>query len=174
MDSKISVLIPTYNRPDFLKEALESVVKQTLLPYELIVADDNMDENISKINRAVIEEFSKKYPFVVYHKNDKNLGSNRNYANLFKLASGDIIQFLGDDDLLFPDALEKLAKPLIENKEIKLTAGKTFFANKDKTLHTKYFSIFLQEYATFFNNKIVDGYDLIINSLQKKYLKYFW
>lgn len=123
---RISVLIPTYNRPEFLRQALWSVVCQTLKPYEVIVADDNQDENQNRINKSVVEEFSSKYPYIHYHKNDKNYGPAGNYKNLFNIATGDIIQFLGDDDLLSPVALERCSKPLVESKKIFLTAGKPF------------------------------------------------
>lgn len=158
--AKISVLIPTYNRPDFLRDCLNSVVNQSVTPYEVIVADDNTDLQKSEKNREVVEEFSKKYPFVVYHKNPKNLGPSQNYKNLFFMATGDLIQFIGDGDILSPVALEKLSRPLIENKDIFISAGKTFFVDKELNFSTLYLrnSLF---FSKIFKSKPVSGKTLI-------------
>jgi len=68
---KISVLIPTYNRPAFLRQALESVLNQTRLPDEIIIGDnsENNDENY-----ALFQEFRQNHPFIKYIKNKKNIG----------------------------------------------------------------------------------------------------
>lgn len=161
---KVSLLLSTYNRPDYLKETLKSIVNQTLKPYEVIVADDNPDSLWNEKNYQVVTEFSKKYPFIKYHKNPKNLGPTLNYKNLFYLSSGDYIQYLGDDDILAPYTLEELVKPLIENKNVVISAGRTLFVNKDLNIYP--FMLFYDFYKRYFKNKIVSGKWLIKNSIE--------
>ncbi len=161
---KVSVLIPTYNRPDFLKQALESVVNQTLKPYEVIVADDNPDPFWNEKNYQVVKEFSNKYPFVKYHKNPTNLGPTLNYKNLFYLSSGDYIQYLGDDDILAPYTIEELVKPLFENENVVVSAGKTLFVNEDLNIYP--LILLYNFYNRHFKNTIVSGKWLIKESLE--------
>jgi len=153
-DLKISVLIPTYNRPEYLREALKSVLDQSLKPYEVIVADDNPNEEINKKNFEVVNEFAKDYPFVKYRKNEKNLGPAENYKNLFYLASGDLINFLGDDDILAPYTLEELSKPFKENDDIVISAGKTLFV--DGKLRVIYFPA-LRRHLEFYDKNFIDS-----------------
>jgi len=154
MDLKISVLIPTYNRPEYLRGALKSVLHQSLKPYEVIVADDNPNEEINKKNFEVVNEFAKDYPFVKYRKNEKNLGPAENYKNLFYLASGDLINFLGDDDILAPYTLEELSKPFKENDDIVISAGKTLFV--DGKLRVIYFPA-LRRHLEFYDKNFIDS-----------------
>src|SRR5690625_1431721 len=74
MNGKVSVIIPTYKRSDFLERALESVLAQSYANIEVVVVDDN-EPNSSF--RAKTEEKMKKYSEdkrIKYIKNKKNLG----------------------------------------------------------------------------------------------------
>ena len=167
-DLKISVLIPTYNRPEHLREALKSIVDQSLKPYEVIVADDNPDEEINKKNFEVVNQFAKDYPFIKYHKNERNLGPAGNYKNLFYLSSGDLIHFLGDDDILAPYTLEELSKPFKDYDDVVISAGKTLFV--DGKLRIIYFPALRRQlgfYDKNFNDSCVNGKWLIEKSLEK-------
>jgi len=167
VDLKISVLIPTYNRPEYLREALKSIVDQSFKPYEVIVADDNPDEEINKKNFEVVNQFAKDYPFIKYHKNERNLGPAGNYKNLFYLASGDLIHFLGDDDILAPYTLEELSKPFKEDDDVVISAGKTLFV--DGKLRIIYFPALRRHlgfYEKYFNDSYVNGKWLIEKSLE--------
>lgn len=115
MDEKVSVIIPTYKRSEFLHRAIDSVLNQTYSNIEVVVVDDN-DPN-SKY-RLETEEKMKKYSKntnVIYIKNNKNLGGAlaRN-EGIFK-ASGDYITFLDDDDIYLPEKIERQLKFMLEN-----------------------------------------------------------
>ncbi len=128
--AKISVLIPTYNRPAFLKQALESIANQTKLPYEIIVGDDNLENDI---NYQVVKEFREKYPYIEikYIKNEKRLGGAGNYKSLFYKAEGDYIKWLADDDILLPDALEALSYFLDKYPNVKVVTSTRIAVDKD-------------------------------------------
>ncbi len=124
---KISVIIPTYNRPELLTQAIESVLSQTISPYEIIVVDDNPS---SGENYKVIEKFQHIYP-IKYFKNRKRLGGAGNYKRGFLLSNGDFIKWLADDDILLPDALEKMSYYLKEYPDIKLVTSSRIAVDKN-------------------------------------------
>ena len=94
-----SVVIPTYRRPEYLAEALASVLKQTFQDFEVIVVDDDTEEQ----GRAVVESFGDKR--VSYVRNDRQRGGagTRN-AGIFR-ATGQWVAFLDDDDIWMPEKL---------------------------------------------------------------------
>ena len=88
----ISVIIPHYNRPQFLQEALDSIRSQTLPPAEIIVVDD--------CSTAVARDELQKFRHISkIHANSVNLGVSESRNIGVELASNDWIAFLDDDDL---------------------------------------------------------------------------
>jgi GT2 family glycosyltransferase len=141
---KISVLIPTYKRPYWLKQCLLSVVNQTLKPYEVIISDNDPEKNTE--TEKIVYEFAKEYKFIKYEKNKENIGSEGNFRKLLSMASGDLIQFLPDDDLLTPWALEELSKPLMEYEDVKIAKGKKVLVDEDLNTIPNY-EIFIKFYS---------------------------
>ncbi|PKA82119.1 glycosyltransferase involved in cell wall biosynthesis [Ulvibacter sp. MAR_2010_11] len=108
----VSVIIPTYNRPAYLKEALDSVVDQTFTNFEILVVDDG-----SNVNYA--EDICKNYLKCTYlYKPNGGLSSARNFG--VRNAKGSLIAFLDDDDFWRTDKLEKQVKVLQQNKAVNL------------------------------------------------------
>lgn len=114
---KISIALCTYNGARFLPEQLESFIKQTRLPAELVVGDDcSTDETI-----ALIEDFAKIAPFAVRLEiNRKNLGSTRNFEQTVSRCSGDLIFLADQDDVWFPHKIERVAAKFEKNPEAAL------------------------------------------------------
>ncbi len=92
---RISICIPTYNRSDLLKKTLISVTRQTVKPYEVIVADNCSQDNT--------EEVAKSFPGVVYYRNEKNLGLAGNSNRCIQFAKGEFVTILHSDDLIAPN-----------------------------------------------------------------------
>lgn len=90
----ISICIPTYNRSDLLKKTLISVMKQTVKPYEVIVADNCSEDDT--------EAVAKSFPGVIYYRNERNLGLAGNSNRCIKLAKGEFVNILHSDDLISP------------------------------------------------------------------------
>ncbi|MRI83363.1 MAG: glycosyltransferase family 2 protein [Nitratiruptor sp.] len=102
---KVSIVIPTYNRASYLKEAIESVATQDYPNLEIIVSDDHSDDETA----AVVEELSKKYPNISYYLNErypKGPGGNKN--NGLDHVTGEIVGILDDDDRLFPGVIQEM------------------------------------------------------------------
>lgn len=125
----ISVIIPTYNRQEFLIEAIDSVLKQKYPNIEIIIIDDNSsDETEERVNKRY-SEFSNIY----YYKNKVNMGPGYNRLLGFNKANGEYIIFLDDDDYytdynFFHDAIEKFNK----NKNLAFVSGNNYIKNEDE------------------------------------------
>jgi O-antigen biosynthesis protein len=102
----VSVIVPTYNRPDMLAATLESILNQTYQRLEIIVVNDcGLEvENIAGwLNRQGNITY-------VRHACNRGLAAARNTG--IKLARGKYLAYLDDDDLFYPDHLETLVTAL--------------------------------------------------------------
>ncbi|TCO06853.1 glycosyltransferase family 2 protein [Natronoflexus pectinivorans] len=112
----VSVIVTTYNRPNYLKEALDSVFKQTYRDFEVIVIDDGTPgvEN---------EQICDAYSDIKYHK-ISNSGSPIVPRNTgISMAKGKYIAFLDDDDIWLPEKLEVQVEILDNNPDFGLVHG---------------------------------------------------
>jgi len=101
----ISVVIPTYKRPDLLARLLESICQQTLLPSEVIVVDD--DSGMDQAYRSCIDRFKPRLPGLHFHGLTVNSGAPHARNTGIRLAKNEWIALVDDDDEWLP---EKLAK----------------------------------------------------------------
>lgn len=100
----VSVIIVTYNQENFIAECIESCIHQTYLNFEIIIADDCSSDSTS----SIIEEYSKKFPGLVKSiRNPTNKGVTENHNSALKHARGELICFLGGDDVLYPTKVEE-------------------------------------------------------------------
>lgn len=106
---RISICIPTYNRSDLLKKTLISVARQTVKPYEVIVADNCSEDDT--------EEVAKSFPGVVYYRNEKNLGLAGNSNRCIQFAKGEFVTILHSDDLIAPNWHEYWLSVLSQYKD---------------------------------------------------------
>ena len=114
---KISVCIPAYNRPELLTPLLDSILSQKHTNYEIVICEDAspMREQI----RNIVDEYKIKWPGLFhYYENEKNLGYDGNIRNLILKSSGDYCFFMGNDDLMHPEALELVASAIARHENI--------------------------------------------------------
>ena len=110
----VSVIIPTYNRANLLKETLESVFAQTYTDYEVLVIDDGSTDNTEEVVSALLADNSERQSKVRYIKQpNAGVSAARNHG-IFE-ARGEWIAFLDSDDLWFPEKLEKQVAFLAEH-----------------------------------------------------------
>lgn len=101
---EVSVIIPTYNRANLLIRAINSVLKQSLQDFELIVVDDGSTDN----TKEIVENFQKKESRIIYLKNTQNSGGAAAPKNLgIKNACGKYIATLDSDDVWLTTKLKK-------------------------------------------------------------------
>ena len=98
----VSVIVPTFNRPDTLVVALQSILDQTCRDFEIIVVNDY------GVDVADIVGWLNQQGNITYVKHDRNRGLAAARNTGLRLARGKYIAYLDDDDLFYPDHLETL------------------------------------------------------------------
>lgn len=128
--TKVSIIISTYNRPEQLKRAIESVLAQTFKDWELIIVDDaSTDIAVSK----TIFSFSDHNPVIQYRSLLTHFGSDTRPKNTgIKHAKGEYIAFLDDDNTWRPDHLAALVKALTAHPEVDLVYGDRWAIDEDE------------------------------------------
>jgi len=102
----VSVIIPTYNRPDHLGEALDSILAQSIPPQEVLVVDDSTDERVSELVDARARGFSAKNVSLRYMRNprERSAAIARNVG--LEHTGSEIVLFMDDDVVLGPGYME--------------------------------------------------------------------
>jgi len=108
---KVTLLMGTYNRPDYLRDAIQSVVAQTMKDWELILMNDGGVDV-----RDVVSQFDDCR--IQYYHDPVNRGFAFRLNEGLKRAAGEYIAYLGDDDLYYPNHFEVLSKALDGNPDI--------------------------------------------------------
>jgi glycosyltransferase involved in cell wall biosynthesis len=99
----ISICLATYNGEKYLKEQLDSLVNQTIRPYEVIVQDDCSTDNTVEI----VKQYTEKLNLKIYV-NEVNLGFTKNFESVLQKATGDFIAPCDQDDVWDGNKLEVL------------------------------------------------------------------
>jgi glycosyltransferase involved in cell wall biosynthesis len=123
-----------YNTPStFLREAIRSILSQTLTNFEFIIVDD-ASRNSNEIEK-VIQSISD--PRITFIKNEQNLGISKSYNRLIELAQGEYLAIMNHDDIAFPKRLEKQVQFMDANPKVGICgAGFKRFGNifKNRTI----------------------------------------
>lgn len=111
----VSVIIPTFNRRQWIGECLESVLGQTYSDVEVIVVDDcSTDGTVEWL--AEQERFRS----VIVHRQEKNSGASVARNTAIEMAKGDLVVFIDSDDLLLPDHIEKAVEAFERDADLGL------------------------------------------------------
>ena len=110
---KVSILIPTFNRADYLKMAIDSAVNQTYPNVEILVLDDcSTDDTVS-----LLKAYSN-IKNVTFIRNERNIGFIKNWNKAVSLSSGEYIKIMGDDDILENNCIAEQVKILNECPDV--------------------------------------------------------
>ena len=119
---KVTVVVRTYNRPEFLKEALVSIQLQTHTDWEVLIFDDAASvENFSIYNKFKDTNPDKRIMYITTKKSHDMFKNSWLIAP--DLAEGEIMVRLDDDDLLAEDALQFLSETYTNNPELEFSYG---------------------------------------------------
>jgi glycosyltransferase involved in cell wall biosynthesis len=107
----VSIVLGAYNGEKYLKEQIDSILRQTYKNIELIIADDCSTDN----TQAILREFADKYENVHIYFNETNLGLVRNFEKAVKYAQGEYIAFADQDDIWLPEKIQRLVDNIGDN-----------------------------------------------------------
>jgi glycosyltransferase involved in cell wall biosynthesis len=117
----VSTIIPVYNRPNLLVEAVESVLSQSYRPFEILIVDDGSTD----ATPVVASELGAKNPQIVHLIRQANGGPGRARQTGLEASRGEFIQYLDSDDLLLPRKFELQVAALRARPDCAVAYGKT-------------------------------------------------
>ena len=109
-----TVVIPTYNQADYLKEAVDSILAQSFTEFEIVVVNNHSTDN----TREVIDSFNDPRITAIDFSNEGVIGAGRNVG--IQAANGDYVCFLDSDDTWYPEKLAEVSQVIKEDPEIGL------------------------------------------------------
>jgi glycosyltransferase involved in cell wall biosynthesis len=129
---RISIYITSYNQKEYLVQAIESVLSQTLKPSQIVLVDDCSTDG----SREVIEGYASRYNDLVtpiYH--TQNLGVALSRIDGVEAATGDYVSHVDGDDRFLPTKLENEARLLRDDKSVQIAFSDYYYVTADGT-HT--------------------------------------
>lgn len=160
----VSIIIPYFNREEFLAEAIESVLKQTYQNWELFLIDDGSTDSSNKIAEEYACKFNRQI-FSLQHPDGQNKGASAARRVGFDRAKGEFITFLDSDDVYFPNTIENELNWFSQNPEADVVCGLIecwYSWSKDATYFEKDFVID----PLLPLNKLYDPPELLIHNLE--------
>ena len=133
MKPKISCMMLTHNRKDFLRESIKGVINQTYKDFELIIIDNGSTDGTEE----VVKEFNDER--IVYVRNEENFHPGA-LNQMVNLAKGEYIAICDDDDISLPERFEKSVEFLEKNLDVAMIGGGVIFIDKEgkETKKVKY------------------------------------
>ena len=127
----VSVVMPIFNRQQYVAQAIESVLAQTFEDWELILVDDGSTDQSVEIAQRFAEEYSGKIRWSSHAGGvNKGISATRNLG--MRLARGEYIACLDSDDLWLPDKLEDQVCIATRHPEVALIFGATNYWQPDE------------------------------------------
>jgi len=159
--AKVSILIPTFNRANYLRMAINSALNQTYLNIEIIVLDDcSTDETI---NMSKEYRDKKNLKFI---RNEKNIGFIANWNKGVKLSSGEYIKIMGDDDLVDKNCVAEEVRVLDGISDVGIVCSNYFIIDENNNITMQDNNI--NPYRLFHADTKENGGDFIKNYLLQK------
>lgn len=141
----ISIITPTYNHENFIKECIHSVINQTYKSWEMIIIDDNsIDKTLN-----IIKSYSKKDKRIKFISHNKRWGVKKlkdSYNQALKKSRGEIIAILEGDDFWPRDKLEKQIKVFKDSRVVLSFGNWSMCSINGKVIYTRNFKKFNLNY----------------------------
>ncbi len=127
---KISVIIINYNYGEYILDAINSVLNQSVCPDEFIIVDDCSTDN----SQSIIQEVVNRHPHIRYFKNEQNLGVAKTTNIAVNFSTNKYIALLASDDIYLPNFIERSITALNKFPYSGVICSKFSFF-KEKNLH---------------------------------------
>ncbi len=156
MTCKVSILIPTYNREKYIRDAVVSGLNQTFKDIEIIVVDNHSTDNTWSILQSLADSDQR----VKIFQNENKVGPVRNWKCCIDQATGKYGKIIWSDDLIAPNYLEKTVGFLEDNEKIGFVyTGTEIFSDKTPQKADSYFigSTGIYDCEQYINGVIFNG-----------------
>lgn len=120
IEGLVSTVIPVYNRPAMLREAVTSVLAQTWRPIEIIIVDDGSTDDTLQVADALRQQHPDEIRVIA----QRNAGPGRARQTGLEAAQGEFVQFLDSDDLLLPEKFSMQVQGLRDDPPAGISFGK--------------------------------------------------
>ena len=147
----VSIIIPVYNTSSYLKKCVDSVLRQTYQPMEIILVDDGSTDDSYRLCKEIEAEHNSVY---VIHKDNGGLSSAR--LTGFEACHGEYVLFVDSDDYIEPTMVEKLVTAMDKHHAELAISGYYQIDADEKTSHLLPYSI-----------EVIEGRETVINSYIK-------
>lgn len=125
---RVAIAVPTYNRADGLKVAIDSVLAQDFQAWELIICDNASTDKTA----TVAKTYADREPRIRVHRQPGNLGPTANFVEGLKLTEAPLFMWLADDDWIEPNYLSACVKRHDDQPDHALVAGRVRYQHKER------------------------------------------
>jgi glycosyltransferase involved in cell wall biosynthesis len=126
--------IPTYNRPEYLRRAIESCLAQTCQDFEIVITDNSTNDESAQMVGKIND------PRIRYYSNNGNIGSLASHIRAISMARGKYVKFLADDDFVKPRFLELMVDAFEKNPTVGLVmAPMELIDENDRRIFPKFY-----------------------------------
>ena len=143
LQKQISIALTTYNGGKYLSQQLDSILTQTLLPYEIIIVDDASTDNTIDI----IHQYIANHNLIKLYQNETNIGIVKSFERAISLCISDYVALCDQDDVWMSYKLQRLIDNIGDNylihsdavlvdENLQTIELSHFLLNKDKSLTT--------------------------------------
>ncbi len=108
----LTIAIPAHRRPETLEKIIVQLKNEKNQDFRLLIADDSMDQSVEKM----IKKYLKTMPNLNYHKNEENLGFNKNVFQLYELIETKYLWYLCDDDTVLEGCVDSILSAINKYK----------------------------------------------------------
>lgn len=127
---KVSIVLPVYNGEKYLRESLDSILRQSFTEWELIIVDDCSKDTTP----CIVDGYSARDSRIHVIHNEENQRLPRSLNIGFREAKGDYLTWTSDDNIYFPDALQEMHDALTRNQDFAMVVADMEIINEKGNL----------------------------------------
>lgn len=163
MSEMISVALCTYNGASFIRDQLESIMRQTLKPDEIVICDDCSHDDTVKIIQDTLSRYTGKWNLTC---NQENLGYKRNFEKAIRLCHGDIIYLSDQDDVWHLEKIETMQHVFLNHPDVQMVFHDAEIVDANlnmlnpsfwEVLHFRYQDFMKGDYLRLLDSNVVQG-----------------
>jgi glycosyltransferase involved in cell wall biosynthesis len=126
----VTVAIPTYQRPQLLKRALDSLLEQDYENFEVLISDNGTEGDTVE---NIISEYKNRFLNLTFYKQKENIGAFKNFFFLLDRAKGDYFMWLADDDEISLGYISNLSEMLTKNPDASAVSANWFLMRNESS-----------------------------------------